>query len=92
VIPDEGALAWLDCWAMTSSATRRPLAQAWINYMLEPSVSALLPERQGLANTLTAPMEGSDQTHLVWIERVEDIDKREALWNRIVSGDRPERF
>jgi len=92
VIPQEGALAWLDCWAMTDSAADRPLALAWINYMLEPDVNALLTQRQGLANTLTAAPESSDKSHLVWIEPVEDIHRRETLWTRIVSGDRPERF
>jgi hypothetical protein len=56
-IPREGVLAWLDCWAMTTSARNPQLAQQWINYMLEPAVSALLPTRQGLANTLTASAE-----------------------------------
>ncbi|WP_454807206.1 ABC transporter substrate-binding protein [Paraburkholderia fungorum] len=92
VIPDEGALAWLDCWAMTRSARDRELALAWINYMIEPDVSALLTQRQGLANTLTAPAEGNDQVHIVWIGPVEDIQRREELWTRIVSGDRSERF
>lgn len=92
VIPEEGALAWLDCWAMTRSAKDRELALAWINYMIEPDVSALLTQRQGLANTLTAPAEGSDQAHIVWIGPVEDIQRREELWTRIVSGDRSERF
>ncbi|SAL00906.1 ABC spermidine/putrescine transporter, periplasmic ligand binding protein [Caballeronia pedi] len=93
VIPEEGALAWLDCWAMTQSATNRPLALAWINYMLEPDVSALLTQRQGLANTLVPPPEASgDSAHLIWIQPVENIKERESLWSRIVSGDRPERF
>jgi putative spermidine/putrescine transport system substrate-binding protein len=92
VIPEEGALAWLDCWAMTRSAKDRELALAWINYMIEPDVSALLTQRQGLANTLTAPAEGNDQAHIVWIGPVEDIQRREELWTRIVSGDRSERF
>lgn len=92
MIPDEGALAWLDCWAMTRSARDRELALAWINYMIEPDVSALLTQRQGLANTLTAPAEGNDQAHIVWIGPVEDIQRREELWTRIVSGDRSERF
>ncbi|RQR54732.1 extracellular solute-binding protein [Burkholderia sp. Bp9126] len=93
VIPDEGALAWLDCWAMTRGAEHPELALAWLNYMLEPSVGALLTQRQGLANTL-APPSGLDagRQHLVWLQPVEDIARREALWSRIVSGDRPERF
>lgn len=93
VIPDEGALAWLDCWGVTRGAERHALAFAWINYMLEPAIGALLTERQGLANTLQAPA-GLDagHSHLVWIQPVEDIARRESLWSRIVSGDRPERF
>nr|WP_321796143.1 extracellular solute-binding protein [Caballeronia sp. J97] len=93
VIPEEGALAWLDCWAVTRTATNRPLALAWINYMLEPDVSALLTQRQGLANTLFPPSDYSnDSAHLIWIQPVENIEERESLWSRIVSGDRPERF
>jgi putative spermidine/putrescine transport system substrate-binding protein len=95
VIPDEGALAWLDCWAMSKGAANRPLALAWINYMLEPEVSGLLTQRQGLANTLaTSPVEDgdSDSAHLVWLQPVENTEVRESLWSRIVSGDRPERF
>ncbi|MBY4867812.1 extracellular solute-binding protein [Burkholderia sp. Bp9017] len=93
VIPDEGALAWLDCWAVTRGAERRELAFAWINYMLEPAIGALLTERQGLANTLEPPPGlAAGHPHLVWIQPVEDIARRESLWSRIVSGDRPERF
>lgn len=93
VIPDEGALAWLDCWGVTRGVEHRELAFAWINYMLEPAIGALLTERQGLANTLEPPpgLESGNQ-HLVWIQPVEDIARRESLWSRIVSGDRPERF
>ncbi|WP_322024100.1 extracellular solute-binding protein [Burkholderia sp. BCC1977] len=93
VIPDEGALAWLDCWGVTRGTEHRQLAFAWINYMLEPAIGALLTERQGLANTLEPPagLEAGHQ-HLVWIQPVEDIARRESLWSRIVSGDRPERF
>jgi len=92
VIPDEGALAWLDCWAMTNAAANRPLALAWINYMLEPDVSVLLIQRQGLANTLTPSPESNVSAHLVWIRPVVDVQRREALWSKIVSGDLPETF
>ena len=35
MIPQEGALAWLDCWAVTRGVKNRRLAESWINYMLE---------------------------------------------------------
>jgi len=92
VIPDEGVLAWLDCWSMTRATADPALALAWINYMLEPEVSRLLTQRQGLANTLTDPAAHSDIARIVWIGPVENIQRREDLWARIVSGDRSERF
>ncbi len=92
VIPEEGALAWLDCWSMTRATADPVLAHAWINYMLEPDVSRLLTQRQGLANTLTDPAANSDKARIVWIGPVENIQRREDLWARIVSGDRSERF
>ncbi|MEX3759486.1 extracellular solute-binding protein [Paraburkholderia phenoliruptrix] len=92
VIPDEGVLAWLDCWSMTRAAADPALALAWINYMLEPDVSRLLTQRQGLANTLTAPAANEGNARIVWIGPVENIQRREDLWARIASGDRSERF
>ncbi|MEW5789819.1 MAG: extracellular solute-binding protein [Pseudomonadota bacterium] len=91
VLPREGALAWLDCWAVTRGARDKALAQAWIDYMLEAPVSAALTERQGLANTLDAPQGGEGQKRL-WLEPVEDPERRAALWRRIVSGDTPEKL
>ena len=90
VIPDEGALAWLDCWAITAGAANRELAYDWINYMLDPAIGKALTQREGLANTLTSPpgeQAGAGQ-NLVWLQRVESIGEREALWQRIESGDR----
>lgn len=92
IIPDEGAIAWLDCWAMTRAARDRVLAQSWINYMFDPAVAKLFTKRQGLANTLTQPAEVSDNTRILWLQPVENIQQREALWSKIVSGDRPGSF
>ncbi len=95
VVPREGALAWLDCWAITRRCTQVALAAAWINYMLEPSVSRELTRRQGLANTLEEPPALSGDAPagaIVWLEPVEDEARRAQLWQRILSGDRPHRF
>ncbi|MGI4839951.1 MAG: ABC transporter substrate-binding protein [Janthinobacterium lividum] len=89
VIPREGALAWLDCWAISRGAQDPALASLWINYMLEPQVSRLLSERQGLANTLQDPDGASTSVHLIWLRPVENDARRAALWQRIVSGERP---
>jgi putative spermidine/putrescine transport system substrate-binding protein len=87
-IPKEGALAWLDCWVITRGARDTALAQAWINYTLEDGPGKVLLDRQGLANTTTAsPTLGPEDT-LVWLQPVENVERRNLLWARIVSGDR----
>ena len=87
-IPKEGALAWLDCWAITRGATNPVLAAAWINYLLEPEPSQVLVQRQGLANTTAASPEYRADDRLLWLEPVESEERRNLLWSRIVSGDR----
>ena len=95
VVPREGALAWLDCWAITRRSTQVALAAEWINYMLDPALSREFTRRQGLANTLEEPpalTEDVPMGPIVWLEPVEDETRRAQLWQRIVAGDRPARF
>lgn len=87
-IPKEGALAWLDCWAITRGAKNMALAEAWIDYMLEPEPGQVLLSRQGLANTTSESPYLRPGDRLIWLEPVEDVDRRNLLWSRIVSGDR----
>lgn len=84
--PRQGALTWLDTWAIPSHATHPDLALAWINLTLGKTASQLLVSRQGLANTTTPLATPADQ-HLLWLQPVEDASKRETLWARIYSGD-----
>ncbi len=87
VIPREGALAWLDCWAITRGARNRALAHAWIDYLLEAGPAEVLSARHGLNNTRSQPAHQADADRLVWLEPVEDVERRILLWERIVSGD-----
>lgn len=91
VIPSNGTLGWLDCWAVTRGARNPKLAAAWIDYSLENAVSNALSERQGLANTLFISPAERDRK-LIWLQPVEDALRRTALWKRIVSGDLPDKF
>jgi len=86
VIPREGALAWLDCWAITRSAHNRALAEAWIDYLLEQAPSMALVNRQGLASTTTPSPDYRPGDRLIWLQPVEDVDRRSHLWERILSG------
>lgn len=95
VVPREGALAWLDCWAVTQRSPHKTLAVQWIDYMLDPTVSRQLTQRQGLANTLDEPAALSGDAMagpIIWLEPVEDEARRAQLWQRVLSGDRPNRF
>ncbi|WP_434931695.1 extracellular solute-binding protein [Shewanella sp. HL-SH5] len=92
VIPKEGALAWLDGWSVTRDAKNKKLAEDWINFLLEQKVSHVLSERQGLANTLEKPEGLTASDKLIWLERVENMEKRKLLWDRIISGEVPEEF
>lgn len=87
VIPREGALAWLDCWAVTRGATNRKLAETWINFMLEKKVSDRLTVGHGLANTVTPFPSSRRDDKIIWLQPVENPAKRKALWDRIMSGE-----
>jgi putative spermidine/putrescine transport system substrate-binding protein len=87
-IPQEGALAWLDCWVITRGAKNPALASAWINYFLEPAPSEALISRQGLANTTSPSPYLRSQDRLKWLEPVENPERRNQLWERILAGDR----
>lgn len=87
-IPREGALAWLDCWAITRKARHPKLAAAWINHLLDRAASELLVTRQGLSSTTAKPLHALSSDKLVWLEPAEDDERRNRLWQRIVSGDR----
>lgn len=91
VIPREGALAWLDCWAITRGTRNKTLAEAWIDFLLEPKPGEILVSRQGLANTTSQPPYQKAGDRLLWLEPVENVDRRSMLWERILSGDRATR-
>lgn len=91
VVPREGALAWLDCWAITRHARDPALAHAWIDMLLGEQASRLLVQRQGLANTTSESDSSRPEVRLLWLEPVEDAGRRETWWARIRSGDRASR-
>lgn len=92
VIPQEGALAWLDCWAITRDARNPVLAAQWIDYTLEPTASDRLSTRHGLANTVTAQPGDETRQKLVWLQPVANPELQKRLWDRVISGEPPEAF
>jgi putative spermidine/putrescine transport system substrate-binding protein len=91
VVPREGALAWLDCWVITRGARNKTLALAWIDHLLGTGAAHVLSTRHGLANTRDPAPHQTDSDRLLWLEPVEDVERRNLLWERILSGDRAAR-
>jgi putative spermidine/putrescine transport system substrate-binding protein len=83
VNPKEGALAWLDTWAMTSGVKDTELAEAWVNFLLQRKIGEQLSERTGFGNTVVETGSASSNDKLVWLDFVEDPTKRSDLWNEI---------
>lgn len=88
IVPQEGALAWLDCWVITRGARDRALAHAWINYMLEDQPGQVLVTRQGLSNTTSPSPFLGPEDKLLWLQPPAQVERRSLLWERIYSGDR----
>ena len=87
VNPSEGALAWLDTWAMTSGVQDKELAEAWVNFVLQKKIGAAAVRahrlRQHGRRRSPAP---APNDKLVWLKDVEDPTKRADLWNEIKAA------
>ncbi|MGF1771098.1 extracellular solute-binding protein [Vibrio wakamikoensis] len=86
IIPDEGALAWVDCWAILADSAHTDLAHLWIDFLLEPWVQRSLIDRHGLQSSLGQFSQQTSQEKLIWLSPVESGSKREAMWNAVYSG------
>ncbi|RKF18659.1 extracellular solute-binding protein [Alginatibacterium sediminis] len=85
-IPKEGALAWLDTWAISQSSPSRLLAHQWINFMLSTEVSEQLTREQGLANTINPNKQYFKNDNIHWLQPVENPQLRSELWQQIQQG------
>ena len=85
-IPEEGAVGWLDTWALSAGAENIDCAHQWVNYVLRPEIGAKLNEIYGYGPT-TLPAKGMEYAdNLVWLQPVEDMDARVRLWNEVKAA------
>ena len=83
VIPEEGAVGWLDTWALSKGAEDIECAHKYVNFYLEPWVGALMTEKYGYGNT-TGDTEGLDYAdRLIWLAPAEDFGRRTEIWNEV---------
>jgi putative spermidine/putrescine transport system substrate-binding protein/spermidine/putrescine transport system substrate-binding protein len=60
-VPKEGALHWLDCWAVTPAGEKKgDLVYDWINYEISPEVQAQVVNATGFGPAATGIGEGVD--------------------------------
>jgi putative spermidine/putrescine transport system substrate-binding protein len=86
VNPKEGALAWLDTWALTSGVEDKELAEEWINFLLQKQIGEQLSQRTGFGNTVAPSANAAPDDKLIYLEAVEDPTKRSDLWNEIKAA------
>jgi putative spermidine/putrescine transport system substrate-binding protein len=84
--PSEGALSWLDNWAMTSGVRDKAAAEKWVNFLLQKKISGALTERTGFGNTVVPSGSAKEGDKLVWLDAVEDPTKRSDLWNEVKAA------
>lgn len=86
VVPKEGALAWLDTWALSKGAKNPELAEKWVNFVLQEKISGALTQRNGFGNTVTPLASAGAHDKFVWLLPVEDFQKRNDLWNEVKAA------
>lgn len=86
VVPKEGALAWLDTWALSKGAKNPELAEKWVNFVLQEKISDALTQRNGFGNTVTPLATAGSDDKFVWLLPVENFQKRNDLWNEVKAA------
>jgi len=83
IIPDEGAIGWLDTWAISAGAGDLDLTYKWLNFFVSERVLGEMTERLGFGNTVL-PAPGFDYAdQLVYLQPPEDFENRVKVYNEI---------
>lgn len=102
VVPEEGATIFSDNYAIPKGAKNKELAEKFINFMLDPEVSAKNYEYIGYSNPNTAAMEFHSEEYrsnsminltdeelarTEWLDNVgEALQVYDRLWSELKSG------
>lgn len=86
-IPEEGAIGWIDCWAISAGARDPELAHTWIDMMTRRDRGTYLSRRYRYGNVSDAEANravGLDYAdRLVFLDAPEDFTRRANLWNKV---------
>jgi spermidine/putrescine-binding protein len=86
-IPREGAIGWIDCWAISAGVRDVRLAHAWIDMMTRQDRGTYLSRRHRYGNVVDAAANraiGLDYAdRLKFLDAPEDFTRRANLWNAV---------
>jgi spermidine/putrescine transport system substrate-binding protein len=80
--PQEGAIAWIDGWAITKSAKNVAQAYAWVNYVHEAETSAKVADGSGYNPVIKGADKLLSDVAKKNFQEAYPEDAVEKLWNR----------
>ena len=86
MIPKEGAMGWVDTWAMSKGVKNKDLAHAWVNFFLSKEISESMTAKHRYGNTVSnsAGLDYADK--LIWLVPYEDFRWRTDVWNEVKAA------
>ena len=85
-IPKEGGIGWLDTWALSKGAEDSECAHKWMNHYLNGHTGPAMSAMHGYGNT-TDVSPGLDYAdRLIWLQPVENFDRRVQVWNEVKAA------
>jgi len=83
VIPKEGAIGWLDNWAISAGVQNKELAEKWISWVVSKDNSQLMVNKDGYNSTSIPTQGASYASRLVWLQPRSDYDRLSQFWNEV---------
>jgi spermidine/putrescine transport system substrate-binding protein len=80
--PQEGAITWIDGWAVTTAAANVEQAYAWIDYLHTPEASAKVAEGSGYNPVVTGSDALLSDVAKKNFQEAYPEDALNKLWNR----------
>jgi putative spermidine/putrescine transport system substrate-binding protein len=86
IIPKEGAMGWVDTWAMSKGVKNKDLAEAWVNFFLSKEISESMTAKHRYGNTVSnsAGLDYADK--LIWLVPYENFARRTDVWNEVKAA------
>ncbi|MDE0303647.1 MAG: extracellular solute-binding protein [Albidovulum sp.] len=85
-IPKEGGIGWLDTWALSKGVQDSDCTHKWVDHYLNGETGPTMTELNGYGNTTDESPELNYADSLVWLQPVENFDRRVQVWNEVKAA------